>query len=171
VFPLVAALVLTATAAPQRPAAPPRSPVERRRAEIARELIAVGAAIQRGLEAGDAGPLLARVPAGGLRCAGATVPRARVVRDLGDPGAWLHRTYLAPPAPGAPGSPASLRAFFAVAREVAVVVSFRRDPAAAPTGRPCLDYRSPGLRTPGAPLCFETRGGRWWLVESLYPCG
>ena len=64
----------------------------------------------------------------------------------------------------------SLREFFREAREVAVLVAFRSDTTAGAVGLPCLDYRAPGLGTPGVPLCFEKRAGRWWFTESLYPC-
>lgn len=153
------------------PAAARRAPDphERRRAAIADELVKLGARLQREVEAGDVAALLARVPAAGLRCAGQVVPREKVARDLRDPGSWLHRTLLG--APGPTGPPRSLRAFFGAAREVAVLVSFRRDARAGPLGLPCLEYRARDFPPPWVPLCFERRGGRWWLTESLYPCG
>jgi hypothetical protein len=146
--------------------------VEERRAAIARELIRVADELQRRIVAGDAEALLARVPPEGLRCAGRVVPRAKVARDLRGPGSWLHQVYLGRAAAGRRDSPpASLAAFLSDAKEVAVLVSFRPDPRAGPTGRPCVDFRAKDVPTPGAPLCFERRDGRWWLTESLYPCG
>jgi hypothetical protein len=156
--------------APARPGQDPA--LERRRAAIAGEIIRLGAAIQREIERGDVEALVARVPPDGLRCGGRVVPRARVARDLRAKGSWLHGVVFGGPAAvAARGQPASLRALFAAAPEIAVQVAFRRDPRAGPVGRPCLDYRAKRLATPGAPLCFEARGGRWWFTESLYPCG
>lgn len=165
------AAVPPAGPAPRAPGPPPPTdPLERRRAELAEELVKLGLAIQREIEAGDAAALLARVPADGLRCAGQVVPRARIERQLRRTDSWLHRTILAAPG-GAPGArPASLRAFFAAAPEVAVLVAFRRDARAGPLGRPCIEYRARDLVAPAAPFCFEARGGRWWFTESLYPC-
>ncbi len=149
----------------------PADPLERRRAAIADELVKLGARLQREIEAGDVEALLARVPAVGLRCADQVVPRARVVRDLRDPGSWLHATLLGAPGAPAAGPPRSLRAFFAAAPEVAVLVSFRRDARAGALGLPCLEYRARDLAPPRVPLCFEARAGRWWFTDSLYPCG
>ncbi|BDG03998.1 hypothetical protein [Anaeromyxobacter oryzae] len=151
---------------------PPADALERRRAAIADEMVRLGARLQRDIESGDVAAILARVPPDGLSCGGRIVPRARIEHDLRNPASWLHGVLLG--GPGAPaaagGRPASLRAFFAGAKEVAVLVAFRRDPRAAPVGRPCLDFRARDLATPGVPFCFEQRGGKWWLTESLYPC-
>lgn len=157
--------------APARPA--PSDALERRRAAIADELVRLGAHLEREIQAGDVAAILARVPPDGLSCGGRIVPRARIERDLRDRSSWLHGVLLGGPAApaAAPGRPPSLRAFFAAAPEVAVVVAFRRDPRAGTVGRPCLDFRARDLATPGVPFCFEARGGRWWLTESLYPCG
>jgi hypothetical protein len=170
------ALALALAAAPIAPAAAspagPEQALEKRRAGIAEELIRLGAAIQREIERGDVEALVARVPPDGLRCGGRVVPRARVARDLRAPGSWLHGFFFGgPAAPDARGQPGSLRALFAAAPEIAVLVAFRRDARAGPVGRPCLDFRAKRLATPGAPLCFEARDGRWWFTESLYPCG
>ncbi len=100
------------------------------------------------------------------------VPRARVEHDLRAPGSWLHGVLFGgsgyTPPRGAPGSLADL---LARAREVAILVAFQADPRAGALGRPCLDFRARDMATPGVPFCFEQRGGRWWLTESLYPCG
>lgn len=159
--------------APPVPVAPrAERALEARREAIAQELVKLGAVLQREIEAGDPGALAARVPAAGLRCAGQVVPRARVERDLREPSRWLHRTLFGAPgaAPGR-GAPESLRAFLARAKEVAVMVTFRRDPRAGPVGRPCLEFRARDLVNPAPPFCFEQQGRRWWLTESLYPCG
>lgn len=169
---LAAALVALALAVRQAPADPAGEALERRRAEVARELIRVGQALRRELVAGDAGALSSRIPAEGLRCAGHLVPRARVARDLATPGSWLHDTFLGGPgARGTASAPASLAALLRAHPAVAIAVSFVRDPAATPLGRPCLEFRVKGVVTPVAPLCFERRDGRWWFTESLYPCG
>jgi hypothetical protein len=166
-----AAAALLALAAPP-PGALSAQQVEQRRAEIARDLVRLGAELQREIVAEDADALLARVPAEGLRCAGRVVPRAKIARDLRGDGTWLHTVFFgAPGAAQRPGAPASLAAFLRTQREVAIAVSFHPDPRAGPVGRPCLDYRAKGVATPGAPLCFERRDGRWWFTESLYPCG
>jgi hypothetical protein len=144
--------------------------LERRRAGIAKELVTLGAELRREILGGDAAALLARVPAAGLRCGGRVVPRPKVARDLRTSGAWLHDVLFAR-GKGARRTPASLAEFFRAAPDVAVVVTFRDDPSSGPTGLPCLDYRAEGLATPGAPLCFDRQGGRWWFAESLYPCG
>jgi hypothetical protein len=146
--------------------------LERKRVEVARQIVRLGDAIRRQVEAGDVEGLAARVPAAGLRCGERIVPREKVLRDLRSPRTWLHGVFFGGPG-HAPirGTPGSLRDFFRQAREIAVLVAFREDAAAGPIGRPCLDYRAPNVGTPGAPLCFETRGGRWWFTESLYPCG
>lgn len=166
------ALALVLASAPARPAEPAgREALERRRAAIAEELVRVGARIQEEISRGDVDALLARVPAEGLRCSGRIVPRARVERDLRSGASWLRGVLFGGPGYEPPrGAPTSLRAFFAAAREVAVLVAFQRDERAGPVGLPCLDFRSRDLPTPGAPLCFEARDGRWWLTESLYPC-
>lgn len=173
---VVLALALAAGAGPGGgppvPVAPPRQgTLDARREAIAQELLRLAGALQREIEAGDAGALLARVPADGLRCAGQVVPRARVERDLREPSRWLHRTLLGPPEGADRGAPASLRAFLGQAKEVAVMVTFRRDPRAGPVGRPCLEFRARDLVNPAPPFCFEKQGRRWWLTESLYPCG
>ncbi|WP_242394553.1 hypothetical protein [Anaeromyxobacter oryzisoli] len=177
----VLALLLVAPAAtseradapPARPAPPaPADALERRRAAIANEMVRLGAHLEKEIEAADAAAILARVPADGLSCGARVVPRARIARDLRDSSSWLHGVLFGGPGAtaAAAGRPRSLRAFFAAAPEVAVLVAFRRDPRAGPVGRPCLEFRARDLATPGVPFCFEVRGGRWWLTESLYPC-
>jgi hypothetical protein len=171
---LAIALLLAAAARSPAPSARPgpEDEVERRRVQIAKELVRLGAELKREIEAGDVAALVARVPPEGLRCAGQVVPRARVERDLRAPTSWLHGVFFrGPGAASRPGAPASLQAFFAAAGDVAVVVGFHPAPGAGPEGTPCLDFRAPGLVTPGGPLCFERKGGRWWFTESLYPCG
>jgi hypothetical protein len=157
-------LALALLAPPARPA------LEERRVEVAKEILQLAGRLQREIEAGDAAALLARVPADGLRCGDRVVPRARVEHDLRTDGSWLHAVFFGGPgAPAPSGQPASLRAFFATAKEIAVVVEFRADPRSE-LGMPCFTYRARDTVTPGAPLCFERRGGRWWFTESLYPC-
>lgn len=167
---LAVALPAVALGAGERAPGVPEA-VERRREAIARDLVRMGAAIQREIERGDVPALLARVPDDGLRCGPRKVPKARVARDLRAPASWLHGVFFGGPgyAPP-PRTPPSLAALFASAREIAVVVSFHPDARAGPVGRPCLDFRAQDHGTPGAPLCFEKRGGRWWFTESLYPC-
>lgn len=151
-------------------AAPAGKALEQKRAAIAREVLQVARSIQGEIERGDAAALLARVPREGLRCGGDLVPRARVERDLRAQGSWLHGVFFGGPgAPAPAGQPGSLRELFARAKEVAVVVAFREDPRVE-TGLPCLDFRARNTVTPGAPICLEKRGGRWWFTESLYPC-
>jgi hypothetical protein len=152
-------------------AASPAAELEARRAEIARELLAVGSEIAHELLAGDAAALAARVPPDGLRCAGRVVPRARVSRDLRTPGAWLHDALCGGAAPAAAGAPRSLAVLLRAHPDAAMAVSFTKDPHAGEVGRPCLEFRARGEAPVGAPLCFERRSGRWWLSESLYPCG
>lgn len=153
-------------------AAEPAPALERRRQEIARALVRIGAEIQREVARGDVAALLARVPDEGLRCGGRVVPKARVARDLRAPGSWLHGVFFGGPGYAPPArTPPSLAALFERHPQIAVLVSFQRDPREGPEGRPCIDFRAEGVGTPGAPLCFVERGGRWWFVESLYPCG
>jgi hypothetical protein len=98
------------------------------------------------------------------------VPRARLEHDLRTDGTWLHGVLFGGAGAAAPaGPPASLRALFASAKEIAALVAFREDPR-SPVGLPCLEFHARNTVTPGAPFCFEQRGGRWWLVESFYPC-
>lgn len=170
----IAAALAVLAALPARPAAPgtPDATVERRREAIAKELVRVGAELRRDVERRDAKALLARVPDAGLRCGDRTVPKARVARDLAAPDSWLHGVFFggagfAPP----PGTAPSLAALLGGPREVAIVVTFVRDRRAGEVGRPCVDFRVDGVGTPGVPTCFEERGGRWWIVDSLYPCG
>jgi hypothetical protein len=171
---LPAALAAALSAAPAAPAAPAAKPdpLDAKREAVANEILRVGVELKRAIAAGDPAPLLARVPEGGLRCAGRVVPKARVAGDLANPRSWLHGVFFggsgfAPPA----GTATSLRALLRDAPELQGLVAFRRDERAGALGRPCLDFRARDLATPGAPLCFEARGGRWWLTESLYPCG
>jgi len=167
-----AAALAALLAAATPPGALSEQRVEERHAAIAKELVRLGAQLQREIIAENADALLARVPPEGLRCGGRLVPRAKVARDLRGNGTWLHAVFFGGPgASPRPGAPASLAAFLRSAREVAILVSFQRDVSAGPTGRPCIDFRAKDLATPGAPLCFEQRGGRWWFTESLYPCG
>jgi hypothetical protein len=156
---------------PPKAAAAPAT-LDQQREAIARALLRVAAEIQREIERGDVTALLARVPEEGLRCGGRVVPKAKVARDLRSTSSWLHGVFFGGPgyAPP-PNTPASLAALFATGRDVAVLVTFQEDPGAGLAGRPCIDYRVEKLGTPGAPLCFVERGGRWWLTESLYPCG
>lgn len=161
-----------AAAAPAEPRAPSDDALEARRERIATELMRVGAALRREVERGDRAALLARVPAAGLRCGDRTVPKAHLARDLAARDSWLHGVLyggpgFAPPAGTAP----SLQALLRGRGEVAMVVSFVRDPGAGAVGRPCLDFHVEGVLTPGVPFCFEERGGKWWIVDSLYPCG
>jgi hypothetical protein len=168
------ALAVLLAAAPAAARAPPAAPVdvEQRRAEVAKALVRLGAELRRQIAAGDVDALVARVPPDGLRCAGRLVPRAKVARDLRGDGTWLHGVFFGGPgAPARPGAPASLADFLRTAPEIAILVTFRPDPRAGPAGRPCIDYRAKDVPTPGGPLCFEERGGRWWFTESLYPCG
>jgi hypothetical protein len=168
---VVAAALLLATVAPPARAARPVDP-EQRRAEIAKALVRLGAELRRQIVAGDVDALVARIPPEGLRCAGRVVPRAKVARDLRGDGTWLRAVFFGGPgAPARAGAPASLADFLRKAPEVAILVSFRPDPRAGPVGRPCIDYRAKDVATPGGPLCFEERDGRWWFTESLYPCG
>lgn len=147
-----------------------KAALEAKRAEIAREVIRLAPALQRDIEAGDVKALLARVPSEGLRCGERVVPRARLEHDLRTDGTWLRGAFFGGAgASAAPGQPTSLKAFFASAREIAAVVAFREDPRTA-VGLPCLEFHAKNMVTPGAPFCFEHRGGRWWLVESFYPC-
>ena len=167
---LLPLLLVTALAAPAARAGPSPA-VEQRREQVARELIRLGGELQRAIETKDVEALAARIPRGGLRCGARVVPRERVVSDLRSEGSWLHGVFFG--GPGHVPSPRvarSLREFFREAREVAVLVAFRKDVGAGALGLPCIDYRAPGLGTPGAPLCFEKRAGRWWFTESLYPC-
>ena len=166
--PLLALALLTAPADPGK--APAAGALEERRAEVARQVLRLAVPIQREIEARDVAALLARVPPEGLRCGDRLVPRAHVERDLRAEGSWLHAILFGgPSALDRPGQPASLRALFASAREIAAVVSFRSDPRSE-LGIPCLDFRTRDAATPGVPLCFEQRGGRWWFTQSLYPC-
>ncbi len=173
VRPIAAALaVVLAAAAPPGGGAGPDDVLERRREAIAKDLMRVGVELRRDVERGDRAALLARVPDAGLRCGDRTVPKARVARDLASPDTWLHGVFFggsgyAPPAGTAP----SLQALLRGPGEVAIVVSFLRDRRAGEVGRPCLDFRVEGIVTPGVPFCFEERGRRWWIVDSLYPCG
>jgi len=135
------------------------------------EILRVGVELQRAIEGGDPGPLLARVPGEGLRCGERVVPKARVARDLSERGSWLHGVFFGGPGFVAPaGTAPSLRALLRDAPEVQALVAFRRDDRAGPVGLPCLDFRARDRATPGVPLCFEQRAGRWWLTDSLYPC-
>jgi len=144
--------------------------VERRREEIARDILRLGLELRREVVAGDVAAIASRVPPEGLRCAGRLVPRARVERDLSTPGAWLHDALFGRKELAARGAP-SLASLLRSSHDVAMGVSFAPDPRAGQVGRPCLEFRAKDAPPPGTPLCFEKRGGRWWLTESLYPCG
>jgi hypothetical protein len=163
---VVAALRAAAAGAPAEDA------LEEKRAAVAKDLMRVGTELRREIERRDTAALLARVPDAGLRCGDHTVPKARLARDLSAGDSWLHGVLFGGPgyAPP-PGTAPSLLALLRGPGEVAMVVSFVRDPRAGELGRPCLDFRVKGLGTPGVPTCFEERGGRWWIVDSLYPCG
>lgn len=181
VVPALSAILLAAPAPPARSAPAPAAradeggrarALERRREVVAKEIMALGKTIRREIEGHDVAGLLARVPQEGLRCGDRVVPRDKVARDLRNEGSWIHGAVFGgagynPP----PGTATSLAALFRGAREVALVVSFEPDPHAGDEGRPCLEFRSKDTGTPGAPLCFERKGERWWLAESLYPCG
>ncbi len=161
-LPAVLALTLAASSS--------SAALEQRRADIARDILRLAGRLQGEIERGDVAAVLARIPPDGLRCAGTLVPRARVERDLRTEGSWLHGVIFGGPgATASAGQPSSLKALFATAKEIAVVVGFREDPRSA-VGIPCLDYRAKNTITPGAPLCFEKRNGKWWFTESLYPC-
>jgi hypothetical protein len=161
-LPLLLALAMTAPR--------PQPTLEEQRAEIAKQILRLAGHLQREIEAGDVAALVARVPPGGLRCGGAIVPRARVEHDLRTEGSWLHGVFFgSPAASAAAGRPSSLKALFASAKEIAVLVGFREDPRSE-VGLPCLDYRAKETVTPGVPICFEWRDGKWWFAESLYPC-
>jgi hypothetical protein len=167
------ALTLLLAAAPIRPmrVAAPADPVDRRRDAIARDLMRIGADLRRDVAARDVEAILARVPQAGLRCGGRVIPRAKVARDLRSESSWIHGALFGGPGYAArPGAPPSLAAFLRSVREIAIVVTFQEGGAAGPEGRPCIDFRAEGAATPGVPFCFERRGDRWWLVDSLYPC-
>lgn len=164
---------VAARPAPPPAAAPAEDPrIERRREAIAKQLLRVGGELRAAIRRGDAAALLARVPDAGLRCGDRAVPKARVARDLAAPDSWLRGVFFGGPgyAPP-PGTAPSLAALLGGPREVAVVVLFVIDRRAGEVGRPCVDFRAEGVGTPGVPICFEERRGRWWIVESLYPCG
>jgi hypothetical protein len=167
---LAAVLLVAAPAAGPRERG--REDAEERRRSVAPEIIALGLEIRREIERHDVAALVARVPPDGLRCGDRLLPRERVARDLQNERSWIHGVLFGgagyrPP----PGTAPSLAALFRSAREIAVAVSFEPDARAGPEGRPCVEYRAKEAATPVAPLCFERRGRRWWLVESLYPCG
>ena len=145
--------------------------VERRRAAVAKELVRVGDVLRREIVAHDVDALVARVPPDGLRCGGRTVPRAKVARDLRAEGSWLHATMFGDASAPGGRSPGSLAELLRSRPDLPIAVSFQADARAGTLGRPCIDFRAPGVATPGAPLCFELREGRWWFAESLYPCG
>ncbi len=150
--------------------APPAA--DRGRQAIASELLRVGAELRREVVAGDTGAILARVPEAGLRCGRRLVPRAKVAADLRSESSWVHGALFGGPGYSArPGAPASLAALLRGPAEVAIVVTFQEAGRDLPEGRPCVDFRAEGISTPGVPFCFERRGERWWLVDSLYPCG
>lgn len=158
-FPLLLALALSS------------DDLEPRRAEIASEMVRLGGELRREIEAGKVDAILARVPAGGLRCGTRVVPRAKVERDLRSRRSWLHGVLFGGPGFTPPaGQAASLKALFESAPEAAVLVSFARDDSAGPLGRPCLDFRARSAGTPGVPFCFERQSGRWAFTQSLYPC-
>ena len=177
--PPVRALLLAAVlrAAPGPAGAP--DPAEARREAIARELIRLGSDLRRELEAADAAAIAARVPPEGLRCAGRLVPRRHVMEALSGGGTWLHGILFGGPgyAPP-PGEAPSVRDFLVRGgRDVEVAVGFVPDARASPVGRPCLQFRpargrpAHGGPPPELPFCFERRGERWVLTESLFPCG
>jgi hypothetical protein len=164
VVPALLALSLAATPAQA-------GALEGRRSEIAQEVLRVGTELRRALVAGDVSAIASRVPPEGLGCAGRVVPRARVERDLRTPGAWLHDALFGSATPASAGASRSLAELLRSSPDVAMAVSFVKDPHAGEVGRPCLEFRAQDVSTPGAPFCFERRDGRWWLTESLYPCG
>jgi hypothetical protein len=169
---IAAALLAALAAPPAAPRAAADDALARRREAIAKDLLRVGAELRQEIERGDAAALLARVPDAGLRCGRRTVPKARVARDLAARDAWLHGVLFGGPGYAAPpGTAPSLAALLRGPGAVAIVVSFVIDRRAGELGRPCLDFRVEGVGTPGVPICFEERGGRWWIAESLYPCG
>lgn len=148
-----------------------RDPVERRREDTVREIAALGTRLRGEIEKHDVQAVLAHVPEAGLRCGDRVIPRERVAHDLQNEASWVHGLVFGgsgfrPPR----GTAASLADLFKSAREIAIAVSFEADPRAGPEGRPCLEFRSKDVATPGSPLCFERQGKSWWLVESLYPC-
>ena len=161
-----ALLALSLAAAPA-----PAEVLERRRAEIAQEVLRVGAELRRAFVTGDVPAIVSRIPPEGLGCAGRVVPRAHVERDLRTSGTWLHDTLFGGATPASAGVPRSLAKLLRSSPQVAMAVSFVKDPRAGEVGRPCLEFRARDVATPGAPFCFERRDGRWWLTESLYPCG
>lgn len=168
---MIAALLLVAAPIAAAPGSASREAIEERRQALAPEIISIGLRIRREIERHDVAALVARVPPDGLRCGDRVVPRERVARDLRNERSWIHGVLFGgagyrPP----PGTAPSLAAMFRNAREIAVAVSFEPDARAGPEGRPCVEYRAKEAATPIAPLCFERRGERWWLVESLYPC-
>ncbi len=171
------ALALTlffAALAPIRPTtgSEPANQVDRNRDAIAKDLVRIGAALRRNVEAGDLKAILALVPEAGLRCGGRVIPRAKVELDLRSASSWMHGALFGGPGYSArPGAPASLAGFLRSTSEIAIVVTFQESGAAGPEGRPCIDFRAEGVVTPGLPFCFERRDDRWWLVDSLYPCG
>lgn len=163
-------VVAAASTPPREARGAEEGSLDDRRKAIATEMVKLGASLRRSIEAGSVEAILARVPAAGLRCGDRVVPRVRVEHDLRTRGSWLHEVMFGD-AGASPRAPRSLRAFFKAVPDTAIVVGFRRDPTAGAIGRPCLDYRAEGFATPGSPLCFDRRGGTWWLIDSLYPCG
>ncbi len=152
--------------------AAPADPLDRRRDEIAGELMGIAGDLRREIAAGNVEALLSRVPDDGLRCGDRVIPRTKVARDLRSPSSWIHGALFGGPAYTArPGQPPSLAALLRSTREIAVVVTFQEGGRAGSEGLPCLDFRAEGATTPGVPFCFSRRAGRWWLVDSLYPCG
>ncbi len=164
--------VLAALPARPAPAKTPEDALERKREAIARELVRVGDALRLEIRRRDRAAVLARVPDSGLRCGDRVVPKAHVARDLAAPESWLHGVFFGGPGYGPPpGTAPSLVDLLRGAKDVAIVVSFVRDRRAGEVGRPCIDFRVEGVGTPGVPICFEERAGKWWIVDSLYPCG
>lgn len=171
---LLVALALAASPSSSGPSSSPPAttdPLDARRGMMANEVMRLARELRREIETGDVEAISARVPLEGLKCAGQIVPRARVLRDLKDPEAWLHGVLLGGPGYSPPhGVEPSLRTLFADALRVEVVIAFRADESAGPVGIACLDFRANNRGTPGFPLCFVKRAGRFWFTESLYPC-
>lgn len=164
-------LLASAAVAAAAGGAPP-DPLGHRREATAGELMRVGAELRREIVSGDAEAILARVPKDGLRCGTRVIPRAKVAADLRSASSWVHGALFGGPGyAGRPGSPPSLAAFLRRSGEVAILVTFKEASEGPPEGRACVDFRAEGTATPGVPFCFERRNERWWLVDSLYPCG
>lgn len=143
------------------------------RARVEREASGIALEIRKDVSKRRSDAILKYLPADGMGCGEAKIPRAQVEREIGEKGAYLNAVLFDTPTlrkqyPQV-GRLMSLADFFRKARSLYVVVTFVNFPNQDPYAYPCAAFHAANMEE-SASVCFFRREDRWWLTDSFYEC-